>query len=301
LGTRPRYDSLPDRRVVGLHGPDEQRGCLNALTPERVRAAAALILTGETFGLNNPIDYPSPHPSGEARTPPTHVVKRDGIARDDYLDRFFPQFGSQWDGFLHIHDDVHGCYYNANTDESRGIDAWAALGIAGRGVLLDVARHRARLGRPIDWRARDVVTIDDLRACAGEQGVEITDGTILLIRFGWEAGWRAAGPQERAALAGEEFRCPGLEAAPSTVAALWDWGVAAVAADNYAFEPFPIEEYFMHVDLLTRAGMPIGELWGLEALSEACARQARYEFFLTSAPLNVPGGIGSTANALAIL
>lgn len=301
MRTRPRYQSIPDRRVLDLYGPDEQRGCLNALTPERVRAAAALIVSGATFGLNNTLDYPTPHPSGDARTPPTHVVLHDSIASDDYLDGFFPQFGSQWDGFLHIRDDVNNCFYNGNTDASRGIEAWAAQGIAGRGVLLDVASHRARIGRPIDWRAREIVTIGDLKACARDQGVEITEGTILLIRFGWEAGWRRASLEERTAVAGEQFRCPGLEPAPSTVEALWNWGVAAVAADNYALEPFPIGEYFMHIDLLTRAGMPIGELWGLEALAEACEREGRFEFFLTSAPLNVPGGIGSTANALAIL
>ena len=32
-----------------------------------------------------------------------------------------------------------------------------------------------------------------------------------------------------------------------------------------------------------------------------CARDGVHEFLLTSAPLNTPGGIGSTANALAVL
>jgi hypothetical protein len=47
-------------------------------------------------------------------------------------------------------------------------------------------------------------------------------------------------------------------------------------------------------------GMPLGELWDLDALAEDCAADGRYEFFLTSAPLYVPGGVGSPINAYAL-
>jgi len=47
-------------------------------------------------------------------------------------------------------------------------------------------------------------------------------------------------------------------------------------------------------------GIPIGELWDLEALASDCAGDGVYEFMLTSAPLNIPGGVGSPPNALAI-
>ena len=56
----------------------------------------------------------------------------------------------------------------------------------------------------------------------------------------------------------------------------------------------------MHPHLLGRLGIPIGELWWLDALADACAADGRYEFLVTSAPLNLPGGIGSPANALAL-
>jgi hypothetical protein len=46
--------------------------------------------------------------------------------------------------------------------------------------------------------------------------------------------------------------------------------------------------------------MYIGELWDLKALSEHCARTARYEFLVTSTPLNVPGLVGSPSNAVAL-
>lgn len=47
-------------------------------------------------------------------------------------------------------------------------------------------------------------------------------------------------------------------------------------------------------------GMPLGELWDLEALATACEEENRWTFFFTSAPLNNPGGIASPPNAIAV-
>jgi hypothetical protein len=46
--------------------------------------------------------------------------------------------------------------------------------------------------------------------------------------------------------------------------------------------------------------MNLGELWHLDALAEDCATDGVYEFMVTSAPLNLTGGVGSPPNALAI-
>jgi hypothetical protein len=46
--------------------------------------------------------------------------------------------------------------------------------------------------------------------------------------------------------------------------------------------------------------MPLGELWDLSRLAVDCERDGRYEFFLTSAPLRVSGGVGSPPNVLAL-
>jgi len=56
----------------------------------------------------------------------------------------------------------------------------------------------------------------------------------------------------------------------------------------------------LHDFLLPGWGMPIGEMWDLEALAAECERQQRWTFFLTSSPLNLPGGVASPPNALAI-
>lgn len=56
----------------------------------------------------------------------------------------------------------------------------------------------------------------------------------------------------------------------------------------------------LHQYFLSLFGLNIGELWDLKALGAHCKKVGRYEFLLTSVPLNVPGGIGSPPNALAI-
>ena len=57
---------------------------------------------------------------------------------------------------------------------------------------------------------------------------------------------------------------------------------------------------YLHRVLIGQFGMALGELWWLEDLALSCRRDRRYEMFLTAAPINVPGGIGSPASALAI-
>ena len=43
-----------------------------------------------------------------------------------------------------------------------------------------------------------------------------------------------------------------------------------------------------------------GEIFDLEALSKTCHELQRYTFFVTSMPLNMPGGVSSPPNAMAI-
>lgn len=44
----------------------------------------------------------------------------------------------------------------------------------------------------------------------------------------------------------------------------------------------------------------IGELFDLEALARTCQELQRWSFFVTSVPLNMPGGVSSPPNAMAI-
>jgi kynurenine formamidase len=84
---------------------------------------------------------------------------------------------------------------------------------------------------------------------------------------------------------------------------LWEHQVAAVAVDNPAMEASHrgrgIDDS-LHVELIARLGMPIGELWRLGPLAEDCAEDGCYTCLLCSAPLAIGGAAGSPANALAI-
>lgn len=98
------------------------------------------------------------------------------------------------------------------------------------------------------------------------------------------------------------FKATGLEPGKATVRWLWDSGAVAVAPDNPALEAFPFDPVGtnLHSNLIALLGIPIGEMWDLDGLAADCAADGRYAGLLTAAPLNLHGGIGSTANALAV-
>jgi kynurenine formamidase len=290
----------PRGTAWGIFGADDELGTLNLLTRERALAAARLVERGDVFALNWPIELPDPHPF---RRPPVRHQVGAGVGRDDWLDRFHLQGSSQWDGLRHIAHPRHGFYNGvaaAAVDDPAsdrlGIQAVARRGIAGRGVLLDVARHGG-------FRADEPFAIgaDLLDEVARAQGVVVETGDILLIRTGWTGWYTRLSADDRAAVAAAPQ--PGLAPVERTAAWLWDHHVAAVAADNLALEPMPLvieEGRFLHFWLIPCLGMPIGELWWLDDLAAACAADGRWIFQLVSAPLNVRGGVGSPPNALAI-
>ena len=103
---------------------------------------------------------------------------------------------------------------------------------------------------------------------------------------------------------------PGLVQSHETLAWLWDHRVALIACDNIAVEvtpavsdsPFDPREAggLMHQELIALLGFALGELWRLTELAEDCARDGTYEFLVVCKPLNLVGGVGSPANAVAI-
>lgn len=291
------YDSLPGGDAHGVFGVDDVLGTLNRQTAETIASAARLVRTGRVFSLNAPLNWPDP-PLFNRRPVQHHVYQTDMGNRDDYLDSFYPQSSSQWDGFLHISDPETGSYNHLSPDRL-GIESWAQRGIVGRGVLLDVERYLHEQGDSIDWRTRRVITVDELEATCRWAGVERRAGDILMVRTGWSAGYCAASPQEKAE-ARTRHDSPGLAAGDEMAAYLWDWGLSAVAADNVGLEALPLQGDVLHRKTLVRLGMPIGELWWLDELAEDSAADGCWESFLTSAPLHLEGGIGSPANALAI-
>ena len=171
-------------------------------------------------------------------------------------------------------------------------------------MLVDVPRYFEGRGTAYDpWAGTPL----DERAVAemlSTQGVATQEGDILLLRTGWMARYLRSSAEERANLprSGQLPVCSGLKASREMAAFLWDQGFAAIAADNLAIENTPgdPEVGFLHRRLLPLLGLPLGELWDLERLAEDCASDGVYECMVVSVPLNLPRGVGSPANAIAL-
>ena len=321
---RARTDAPPGSSW-GLFGPGDQLGTLNFLALGDLRAAAGEVRQGAAFSLDLPSTAIGPALARARRPVEQHIFQRTPFHRDEWLDSFYTQYGSQLDGLRHIGHPDHGFYNGADAsrfvpgDELLSIHHAAALPIAGRAVLLDVDRHLRAQGRPIDQHSSRAVTARELEDTRAAQGTEVQPGDIVLIRFGWLRWYREEATQQvRDGLPAEPVH-PGLAQSHEVLAWLWDHRVSLVAADNFALERWPAGpdspflsraeregderdglSGIMHRALLGLLGMPIGELWNLDPLAAACAADGRWSFLLTAAPLTVVGGVGSPANAIAL-
>ena len=314
--TVPRFDELPTIANTGEHhswdffGRDDHLGTLNFLTPDAVAAAAREIRSGRVVCLSLPLDVPAP-PLGQ-REPFEHVVTVSRMGRDDSLDGFFLQCSSQWDGLQHIRFREFGYYGGRQEEElddgALGIAFAARHGIVGRGVLADVAKYAEEAGTPLDPGQRLSITPDLLTETLSSQNTELVRGDVLILRTGWMGWYLAQDSEGRQSLARRlhngpgGLEAPGLDATRTTAAWLWDHGISAIAADNPSLEALPVNRDvgFLHRRLIPTLGMPIGEFWAVDELAEVCARDDRWSFFLTSAPLHLEGGVGSPNNAYAI-
>jgi kynurenine formamidase len=210
------------------------------------------------------------------------------------------QGSTQWDGLSHIGfgDTFYNGYWVGNVEQFAGAKR---LGIhnmkdtfVGRGVLLDMARHKgvARLEQGY------AITADDLDDCIEAQRVVVRTGDILIVRTGHVPWW-----YELSDKAQFWQGAPGMSI--KTVDWLHEQEIAALAMDNIAIEvePFeePVEHYYpMHSRLIRDLGLSLGEIWHLEQLAEACASDGRYEFFVAAQPLNITNGSGTPINPIVI-
>jgi kynurenine formamidase len=305
----PVKADYPPHSAWGVFGADDQIGTLNLLTPERVAAAARLVRRGEVFALN--WDLELPHPPLFKRAALQHTIqRRRANVFDDVYDNFNTQSSSQWDGLRHYGHPQHG-FYNGVTEAQitgegetpLGIEQWARRGIAGRGALIDFQRFAAHHGIAFKPGERCGITAEQLQAAADWQGLQFQTGDILLLRTGWVEWYGDLNEAQRTALAVPgALQAAGLEQSEASLRFLWDNHFAALASDNPSFEayPPPSAEAMLHGTIIGLWGVPIGEMFQLDALAAACAADGRYEFFFTSAPLNKRGGVASPPNALAI-
>lgn len=116
----PRWKKRPPGSNWGEFGPNDQRGRLNLLTPQKVREGIAEVREGKTFCLSLPLHYPGGQGVNPRRRPPIlrpnlrngrpninyWMGQDDGgkttdVMSDDYV-VLYNQYSSQWDGLAHV-------------------------------------------------------------------------------------------------------------------------------------------------------------------------------------------------------
>lgn len=323
--TPPNYTVDENGKIVGYvntrepnnwgrWGDLDEKGTVNFITPEIVQQAASLIQTGEIISCAIPLD--STGPVHSTRTGISHWYSYTGAdfvagtvmadqypnfqGTDDYIT--MPLQGStQWDGLSHFfyQDAMYNGFWIGNVEQYAGARKCSIHhmkeSLCGRGVFLDVARHKG-----VDrLEPGYAITVEDLEACIEAEGVEIRTGDIMIVRTGHVPWWYQLTDKNEFWASGE----PGMSI--TTVDWIHEKEIAALAMDNIAIEVSPHEEpyehvYPMHSRLIRDLGLTLGEIWELEKLSESCARDGRYEFFVAAQPLNVTNASGSPLNPVVI-
>lgn len=301
----------------GRWGDQDELGTLNNVTDADRAAACRAVGTGEVVSLSIPVDAQGPQHGGSGRLNPVHLMSVDGRdfcdpqsaekdARRKYLQNaddilILPtQAGTQWDGLAHVFFEqrMWNGYSAAEVSSAgarRNAISAAADRVLGRGVLLDLP---LALGVPALEPGHAISAQDLERACRHHE-VEVGRGDFVLIRTGSMQRVKERGSWGDYA----GGSAPGLGLA--SVPWLHTKDVAAVAIDTWAIEVMPPETddvaVPVHILLIVRLGMWIGEIFDLEVLAERCAARQRYDFLFSAAPLVVTGGIGSPINPLAVL
>ncbi|TVY47917.1 hypothetical protein LOCC1_G001623 [Lachnellula occidentalis] len=321
----PRREDAPEG-AAWVWGEDDYLGRVNLLTPARVAAAAKEIKSGQIVPLNLPLGIPEV--PAFSRQQFKHEIKElaPGACYDDIY-TMNTQSGTQWDGLRHMAHLSTKTFYNGTKGEdimgpekngNCGIHHWAQHGIAGRGVLIDYWTYATEKGMLYDPYEYYCIPYSELYACGKAQGIDIRPasqggdimiGDILFIRSGFISTYYSKTPDARAAAAlrphapgkADGQRWAGIKQEDVMLDWLHDCYFAAVAGDAPSFEAWPShEEYMLHEYILAFWGMPLGELFDLEKLSETCREKGRWTFFVTSCPSNCEGGVSSHGNAMAI-
>ncbi len=301
------YDELFNKVCNwGKWGLDDERGTLNYISPNHVKAAAGLVRSGRSVSLAIPINTvagpDNPHPA-------THYMVQLYDIKSDLGE---PQFVSdylacEFHGDCHTHIDAlchiayKGKLYNgkstsnvtSNGPKIMDITAYAH-GIIGRGVLLDIPRLR-----DVKWlEPGEAVTREELEAAEKAENVRLGEGDIFVFRTGhhrrrlelgsWNNGYDGEGKA-------------GLD--PRAILMLHERKVAAFLPDGDG-ETVPSEvesvAYPIHALQIGAMGMACSDSLQFEELVKVCDEEQRWEFMVVAAPLRMPGGTGSLFNPIAI-
>ena len=181
----------------GKWGPDDEVGALNYLTAAEVLRGVQHIKSGAVFTLQRLIGDPKGDPVWPGRSPAEKTMVLDESSWDGADAPQFPgglhyaddkivaflQGSTQYDALGHVwYGGRIWNGYDARTTvgglDKASVAPIAERGVAGRGILLDMARFRGK----DNLDKAETFTHEDLMACAESQGVTIEKHDILIIR-----------------------------------------------------------------------------------------------------------------------
>jgi kynurenine formamidase len=289
----------------GRWGENDERGALNVLTQDMIRAAAGAVTEGRFYSLGIPIQATGV-PLMDYRGTPMRLTLQDGTDAGIHAD-FGEREGtgshedvlvmashttSHMDALVHVYADWEH-YNGVKHHEMHALTGAGRLGIekvggfAARAVLLDMVAHFEADTMVPDGR---IFTGADLEACAERQGVEVRAGDVVLIRTGY-LDWFFAQKSSNPPFVSQA----GIGTDASEWLAAKD--VVAVGSDNAAVEAIPFDgNDFLaaHKVLLVRYGVYLLEFLNLADL----ARDGAYEGLIAVGPLKVTGATGSPINPI---
>jgi kynurenine formamidase len=244
----------------------------------------------------------------------------DVVSDDAVL--LYTQYSTQWDALGHWGQefDADGdgfpeiVYYNGfrggvdivGPGEEGGpvahrlnVDAFAATGVQGRGVLVDLVTDFDRSRRSVGY--------DELMRILEAQQVRVEPGDLLCIYTGFAD--MLLEMQKKPDLAVLRNACAVLDGRDQR---LLEWisnsGIAAICADNvgveavsYSPDPALTHKHSMmplHEHCLFKLGIVLGEMWHFGDIARHLRGQRRSAFLLTAPPLRLTGCVGSPLTAV---
>ncbi|WP_299073148.1 cyclase family protein [uncultured Paraglaciecola sp.] len=302
----------------GKWGKDDQIGALNYLDENQVKRGVKAVRSGDRFTLQLPMVH-GIGPVFPGRIPVMHFMSQDegiysanksepasgGMKYSDDAVFMYLQGTTHMDALGHAwySDQVYNGKSSDTTVHGHDFVDIAQLGnvgVAGRGVLVDVGRLRGDANHRL--APNDCVTLKDIEAAAKKQKLEIKKRDILLIRTGSMGRFYDESDNKNWNALSE----PGLCHSDALVNWIDDMEIPVIAADNLAVEKAAQDidgssvVIPLHGALIRNLGVVLTELYWLDDLADDSAEDGQYSFFFTVAPLKMKGGTGSPINPMVI-
>jgi len=301
-----------------VHGPADQAGASNYVTPAKILAALTIPKAGQTYELGHPYETSMPQYGPRpyflnVLTTPGPRGPGDRIVHTEYFTGYIGQMGTQFDALAHqgryvrmADGSVEAVFYNGFTDtelmgSANGLGGVAALGVEQmkpfitRGVLIDIAGFKQVPSLPAAYE----VTMADVRGALARQRMSdtsIEQGDAVLFNYGWAVNWTNPSKYNDSFIGtGENQGSPGIGAEVANW--LIERKAGLVGGDSCCVEVRgPVPKESVHHLLFLGHGIPLLENLDLAEL----ARDGASEFLFLGLPERIKGATGSLIRPIAV-